>query len=156
MSESRVKDIIFLVSRNFDFSRPVRGHLLIDLSPYRFGRPSSNKGVVGFSQESGDNSSSSIGSNKYTASLKSSVVSTSSGGVSFSSSWREDSCDSVGHSGLYSSSFQPRHGAGAALVHGESPLEIIPSLAARKVLRTLRVYVSKLRVTKDNEARAEE
>ncbi|CBN73907.1 hypothetical protein Esi_0009_0017 [Ectocarpus siliculosus] len=41
-------------------------------------------------------------------------------------------------------------------VPGSTPLEVKPGLAARKVLRTLRMYVTRLRVTKDNEAKAEE
>lgn len=51
---------------------------------------------------------------------------------------------------------QSRQGAGATAVPGASPLEVRPSLATRRVLRTLRMYVTRLRVTKDNESRAEE
>ncbi|CAB1110918.1 unnamed protein product [Ectocarpus sp. CCAP 1310/34] len=41
-------------------------------------------------------------------------------------------------------------------VPGSTPLDVKPGLAARKVLRTLRMYVTRLRVTSDNEAKAEE
>lgn len=44
----------------------------------------------------------------------------------------------------------------AAALPGASPLDVRPGLAARRALRTLRMYVTRLRVTKDNESKAEE
>lgn len=41
-------------------------------------------------------------------------------------------------------------------VAGSTPLEVKPGLAAQKFLRALRMHVTRLRITKDNETKAEE
>ncbi|CAM9953248.1 unnamed protein product, partial [Ectocarpus sp. 4 AP-2014] len=55
-----------------------------------------------------------------------------------------------------SSSWLSRCSGESVAVPGSTPLDVKPGLAARNVLRTLRMYVTRLRVTKDNEAKAEE
>lgn len=102
-------------------------------------------------------SSSSISGDDDTLGHKTMRVSRSSDGVSLSSSSVAEDCSvSNRRSESYPSSLLSRGDTGTATVPGESPLEVKPSLAARRVLRTLRMYVTKLRVTKDNEAKAEE
>lgn len=77
----------------------------------------------------------------------------SSRGVGNSGGLSVGSAVSVGSGGL-SSVMKPRAPLRDA-VEGSSPLHVKPGLAARKVLRTLRMHVTSLRVKKDNEASAE-
>eukprot|EP00903_Cladosiphon_okamuranus_P012921 g12064.t1 len=51
---------------------------------------------------------------------------------------------------------QTGEGVAVTAVPGEAPLAVRPSLAARRALRTLRMYVTRLRITKDKEFKAED
>lgn len=82
---------------------------------------------------------------------------TSSGDISIHSSSARglSSSELVTSSRPSSSSWLSRCGGESVAVPGSTPLDVKPGLAAQKVLRTLRMYVTRLRVNKDNEAKAE-